>query len=408
MVDPISIIFVTIFSAVMSLAVLGSLMRAAIPGVRRWFGASIAAILALVLFTLQGYGPRWLTIVSANALLAVAGLMILQGCRQFLGRPSFVVPAEYAACALLIVGLAYWTYASPDISMRIALGSAFHAYVYLSIGWVTFQARPYARRQYAYLFVSAGAFLGALGHIGRGSVFVTGLAPEADLVDATLTMMQSTLLSVVFLAWAILTLPWLSIGMVLLAHDRLAQRLERLASQDELTGLLSRRAFLAQAEAAVRSAERTGRPLVLALVDLDNFKRINDNHGHARGDEVLAHFANVVSRNLRASDVFGRLGGEEFALLCPDTSSDDAVVLLNRIRALLARAWGEPQGPSVVVTFSAGIDEYRSGETLVTLMARADAALYTAKAMGRDRVVVASAAYDGPAPTPELAGGRMA
>lgn len=383
MVDPISLLFVTIFSAVMSMAVLGSLLPAAIPGVRRWLAASIVSILALALFSAQGHGPRWLTILAANELLAVAVLMILQGCRQFLGRRP-VLLAEYVACLLLLAGLAYWTYVAPDINVRIALVSAFHAYVYASIGWVIHLARPYARRQYAYRFASIGAFLGAFGHAGRGTIYAIGLARQTEL-------MQSTPINIAFLAVGILALPWLSIGMVMLAHERLAHRLERLANLDELTGVLARRAFLAQAEAAVRTAARTGRPLVLALVDIDHFKRINDNYGHAKGDQVLAHFASVVAGNLRAGDVFGRLGGEEFAVLCPETSPADAVTLLNRLRARVAQAEDGPEAQRLAVTFSAGVDHYRAGEALANLMARADAALYTAKAMGRDRIVVVPA-----------------
>ncbi|MBX6318203.1 GGDEF domain-containing protein [Pigmentiphaga sp.] len=409
MVDPISIILVTIFSAVMSLAVLGSLLRTGIPGVRRWFAASILAVLALVLYALQGHAPPWLTVVGANVALSGAGMVILQGCRQFFGGAPSSSKPEYVAWLVLCAGLLYWTYVEPDIATRIVLVSAFHAYVYGMIGWVVFRARPRARRQYAYRFVSIGAFLGAAGHVGRGLIYGAGVAPEADLLQATLVIMQSTLVSVVFLAWAILTLPWLSIGMVLLAHDRLAERLERLASLDELTGLLIRRAFMAQAEAAVKTAARTGRPLALALVDLDHFKRINDQYGHARGDEVLARFAKTVTANLRAGDVFGRLGGEEFALLCPDTSASDALILLNRLRTLVAQAGNTEEQGGLVVTFSAGVDQYRAGDSLPHLMGRADAALYRAKALGRDRIVIASSREPAsPEPAPGLAGGQAA
>jgi len=388
MVDPISLLFVTIFSAVMSMAVLGSLLPAAIPGVRRWLAASIVSILALALFSAQGHGPRWLTILAANELLAVAVLMILQGCRQFLGRRP-VLLAEYVACLLLLAGLAYWTYVAPDINVRIALVSAFHAYVYASIGWVIHLARPYARRQYAYRFASIGAFLGAFGHAGRGTIYAIGLARQTEL-------MQSTPINIAFLAVGILALPWLSIGMVMLAHDRLAHRLERLAYMDELTGILARRAFLAHAEAAVRTAQRTGRPLSIAIIDLDHFKAINDGYGHAGGDKVLAHFASMVAKNLRSSDTFGRLGGEEFAILCPDTTRSEAVVLLNRLRAKVAESPCPINGESMLCTFSVGVDEYFKGETLAGLMARADTALYAAKAMGRNRVVMATPLEDRP------------
>ncbi|MPS26671.1 diguanylate cyclase [Pigmentiphaga sp.] len=394
MLDPISVIFVTIFSAIMSTAVLGSLLPTAIPGVRRWFTASALAIVALALFLLQSVGPRWLTILVSNQLLAVAMLLILQGCRQFVGlRP--VRYAEYGVLLALLAGMAYWTYAVPDVNIRIALVSVFYTYAYIVVARIVFMARPLARPHYAYWFVSIGACLGMIGHMGRGLAYGIGWVRQAELL-------QSTPVNIAFLALGVLALPWLSIGMVLLTHDRLAHRLERLANLDELTGILARRAFLAQAEAAARTASRSGRPLVLAIIDIDHFKNINDTYGHAAGDRVLAHFTGVVAGNLRAGDGFGRLGGEEFAVLCPDTSLPAAVKMLDRLRARVAQAESALPGRKLKVTFSAGVDQYRSGEPLTSLMARADAALYSAKAMGRDRVVTVAA--DDPLPVEQSPG----
>ncbi|MBN9473891.1 MAG: diguanylate cyclase [Bordetella sp. SCN 67-23] len=397
MLDPISVIFVTIFSAIMSTAVLGSLLPTAIPGVRRWFNASVMAIVALALFLLQSVGPRWLTILVANQLLAMAMLVILQGCRQFVGMQP-VRHAEYVGWAALLAAMAYWTYVVPDIGTRIALVSAFYTYAYVVVAVIVFMARPLSRPHYAYWFVSIGACLGAVGHVGRGLAYGVGWVRQAELL-------QSTPVNIAFLALGVLALPWLSIGMVLLTHDRLAHRLERLANLDELTGILARRAFLAQADAAARTASRSGRPLVFAIVDIDHFKNINDTHGHAAGDRVLAHFTGVVASNLRAGDAFGRLGGEEFAILCPDTTMRDAVKLLNRLRARIAQAESALPGRKLKVTFSAGVDQYRPGEELSSLMARADAALYTAKAMGRDRVVTVAADED---PVPAEGSPRLA
>ncbi|HEY3598134.1 MAG TPA: GGDEF domain-containing protein, partial [Paraburkholderia sp.] len=120
-----------------------------------------------------------------------------------------------------------------------------------------------------------------------------------------------------------------------------------------------------------------------------HFKLINDEYGHACGDQVLTHFGRLVSASIRASDLFGRLGGEEFAVLYSSTGRGDAVTQLDRLRANVADC-GCPvaDGELLVYTFSAGVDEYRRGETLAHLMARADAALYAAKARGRNCVMV--------------------
>ncbi|GAA4325951.1 GGDEF domain-containing protein [Pigmentiphaga soli] len=381
MPDPVSILIVTILSALMSLAVLGSLLPAGIPGVRYWFGGNMLSILSFVLFALQRQGPPIITILGANGTLALTVLLMLQGCRRFIGQPP-VVWAEYGALLLVLAGLWYWTYVDQDINARIVLVSAFHAYVYLSIAWLVRKTRPAERPYYAYRFLSIAAFIGGLGHTFRGLIYATGLARQTELL-------QSNQLNIVFLALGILALPCLSIGMVMLAHDRMARRLEQMANLDELTGILARRACLAQADAALRAAQRSGRPLSVAIIDIDHFKVINDTHGHAAGDKVLAHFSASVARSLRASDVFGRLGGEEFIIVFPETRRDEAAAALDRLRQELAKTPCLLKGGSVAYTFSVGVDECQHGETLASLMGRADAALYAAKRQGRDRVVAA-------------------
>ncbi|MGF6934383.1 diguanylate cyclase (GGDEF)-like protein [Paraburkholderia sp. UCT70] len=136
----------------------------------------------------------------------------------------------------------------------------------------------------------------------------------------------------------ILTLPCLSVGMVMLAHDRLAERVERLATIDDLTGALGRRAFIARTESLFELAKVAKSKLSIAILDIDNFKGINDRYGHAAGDQALAHVALTISRGIRQTDVLGRIGGEEFALLLPLTGKKEAARLTNRLRALVAAA----------------------------------------------------------------------
>jgi diguanylate cyclase (GGDEF)-like protein len=163
-------------------------------------------------------------------------------------------------------------------------------------------------------------------------------------------------------------------------------RIEQLAIRDELTGSYNRR-FLMETLLRERSrAERSGTPFSVCLFDLDHFKAINDTRGHAAGDNVLKGFAELAPRGLRAVDVFGRFGGEEFLLILPATDRDGAAVCAQRMRQRLeSHAFAELGGRSATVT--AGIATYRRGEELVALLARADEALYQGKAQGRNRVV---------------------
>jgi diguanylate cyclase (GGDEF)-like protein len=286
----------------------------------------------------------------------------------------------------MLIAIVYWTFATPDFDARVAVVSAFHAYLYASIAWTVLRRRPSDRPAYSYNFVTIAALLFCVGHVVRGVVYGFGGLHQADL-------MQATPVNAVFMGIGILALPCMSTGIVMLAHDRLAQRFERLANVDDLTGAWARRAFLLKAQAVLDAAARNGMPVALAIIDIDRFKLINDTYGHAAGDSVLTHFARFVQGDLRGADVFGRLGGEEFGVLCPDTGRADAVVLLERLRERLASSAPGSQMSEWKIsayTFSVGVDQYRPGESLAVLMARADAALYAAKASGRNRVMLAA------------------
>jgi len=172
--------------------------------------------------------------------------------------------------------------------------------------------------------------------------------------------------------------------------DALALNRE-LATRDALTGLLNRRAMV---ELLAREHPRIVRgqgPLAIALLDIDLFKRINDSLGHGAGDEVLRRFAAILKEQLRAADALARWGGEEFLLLMPGTSLDDARVVLERLRRDIAQGDGFAGiAPDLKVSFSAGLVEVADGESQDAAIDRADRALYRAKQSGRNRVEVAA------------------
>jgi two-component system cell cycle response regulator len=159
------------------------------------------------------------------------------------------------------------------------------------------------------------------------------------------------------------------------------QRLENQLFEDPLTRVYNRRFLFSQLEALVSAARRHGRPLTVAMVDLDGFKAVNDTHGHDTGDEVLVAAAEALQRALRAEDVLGRLGGEEFLALLPDTGADAAARTAERLRGAVADAGGK-----VPVTASVGWAVLEDDEAPDAVVRRADTALYAAKAAGRNRV----------------------
>jgi diguanylate cyclase (GGDEF)-like protein/PAS domain S-box-containing protein len=164
--------------------------------------------------------------------------------------------------------------------------------------------------------------------------------------------------------------------------------LQRLALTDELTGIPNRRHFFPCLDTELERASRYGRSTCLAILDLDHFKRVNDRHGHAAGDAVLRHFADILGRHLRAADVVGRLGGEEFAVLLPETGMDEALFVLRRIVEQLALETVDAVVPGFTYTFSGGVAAVDGAQSVTSqwLLAAADRALYQAKSGGRNRI----------------------
>jgi two-component system cell cycle response regulator len=169
------------------------------------------------------------------------------------------------------------------------------------------------------------------------------------------------------------------------------RRLETLIFEDPLTGLANRRYILTQLGSFVSGARRHGRPLSVAIVDLDRFKEVNDRHGHAAGDAVLVAATGALRSHLRAEDHLGRLGGEEFLAVLPDTDADAAAAVAERMRAEVAETVVEHEDARLRITVSIGMATWEPEEPPELLLRRADDALYAAKAAGRDRALSAPA-----------------
>jgi len=179
--------------------------------------------------------------------------------------------------------------------------------------------------------------------------------------------------------------------------------LQRLADSDPLTGILNRRTFVARAEQEFLRAQRYDRPLAFAMIDIDNFKAVNDTYGHAVGDHALIHAVGIVTAGLRRPDLFGRWGGEEFALVLPETDEKSALVTVQRLRRRIAETpldRFEALGVPLSITVSIGVAARKpvdepAGNTLEDMINRADQALYLAKRTGRNRACAIRTASEG-------------
>ncbi|MEV0593802.1 sensor domain-containing diguanylate cyclase [Nonomuraea cavernae] len=187
------------------------------------------------------------------------------------------------------------------------------------------------------------------------------------------------------LALLVLTLP----PVVLLQRSLLHAQLQAAARTDSKTGLLNAAAWQREADTEIVRARRNGDTLALLIIDIDHFKRVNDNHGHLVGDQVLVSIASTLRSQLREYDVVGRFGGEEFVVLLPSADIHEARQVAERLRRRIGRMTIAADDVMISVTISAGVAVMSlHGDDLIELLAAADLALYRAKELGRDRICV--------------------
>jgi len=230
---------------------------------------------------------------------------------------------------------------------------------------------------------------------GRGHFLNVRFIPELDwylFVDKHETGALAGIRQSLYLNLLIcLVVTAIVLTLVSVVLRRYQTRIAALATTDQLTELLNRRGFDLLANQAIQEARRNPSPLCALLLDLDNFKDLNDNHGHLAGDEVLRGFANKLRDNLRQSDIICRWGGEEFILLLKDTSPEQARLLAEKVRQQTEHSNFSYKGASLQVTTSIGLAELHPDDSLSELLARADRALYRAKQSGRNRTCEAGA-----------------
>jgi diguanylate cyclase (GGDEF)-like protein len=228
-----------------------------------------------------------------------------------------------------------------------------------------------------------------------------GTEESAGLLGAYLFMLLVVLFATTFLTWRLQQMS---------AHMRkqkneLATALEKIqeiATRDELTGIANRRFMQEKMREEVQRTQRVSSPLLLAMLDIDYFKRINDRYGHQEGDRALQVFTSVVQNTIRTNDTLARWGGEEFVILLTDTEVSVGEICLERVRAKVADIAIPGGDGGTRLTVSIGATQYQQGEPIETALARADAALYDAKSQGRNQVVWVLGRASNGAPVAEL------
>ncbi len=346
-----------------------------------WGFAHLLRAGSIMLFGLYGSVSDLISIDFANVILFTAFALTWTGARLFDHRRP--------RPALMFAGALLWLVAS-----RIpAFNDSFEARMLLSSGIVTAYtwatAYEFWRGRSEPLVSRWPAIFMLFAH---GALFLlrTPIGAMLPWVPATNQLFESVWLTVLSFEALLFTI---SIAFILLAmaKERTEHRHKTAALVDPLTGIANRRAFLQDGEAQLKRQAADPHPTAVMLLDLDNFKSINDRFGHAIGDRVLEIFADVTSGSMRHIDLFGRLGGEEFAALLRDTNRERAMAVAEQIRIDFAEATREVEGRSVGATVSIGIViSHDAVLDLSALLAQADHALYRAKDSGRNRVEIAS------------------
>jgi diguanylate cyclase (GGDEF)-like protein len=381
--DVNTLFLVTIYvEAILGLLLLFAwVQNTAITALAWWGFAHLLRAASVMLFGLYGSVSELISIDLANALLFTAFALTWTGARVFDHRRPRPV--------LLFGGAMLWLIAS-----RIpGFADSFDVRVLVSSGIIT-----------AYTWATAYEFWRGRSEplvsrwpvifmlFAHGSLYLlrTPFGAMLPWLPTGNQVFESAWLTVLSFEALLFTI---AIAFILLAmaKERTEHRHKTASLVDPLTGVANRRAFLQDGEAQLKRQATDPRPTAVMLLDLDNFKSINDRFGHAVGDRVLQIFADVASGCVRHIDLFGRLGGEEFAALLRDTTRERALAVAEQIRTGFAEATRQVDGRSVDATVSIGIViSHDAVLDLSALLAQADHALYRAKDSGRNRVEIAS------------------
>ncbi|OYT93847.1 MAG: GGDEF domain-containing protein [Burkholderiales bacterium PBB3] len=342
-----------------------------VQGLRQWASGQLVGFLSTVLLGLQGVLPAILTMGLSNVLVILAAALLLHGTSLHYGR---ALPRLFFA-VLLLIEIPLYVWLSSDLQLYVWRLVGVCVSVLVILLWHAWVIGKHGSGRFAARFTLL--VLLALA----GVITLRGVT--ALLTPLPIGMFVSSPMQAVYLASFSFGILLLSIGGILMASERLHRELEQLASKDSLTGAFTRRALFELGDNEIARAQRQGTPLSALMLDLDHFKVVNDTHGHYVGDQVLNDFVQRVQGVLRRPAILGRYGGEEFVVLLPDTGREEALLVAERIRASKTVL---PDVP--VCQVSIGVASFAHGgpDSLRDLIGRADAGLYRAKELGRNRV----------------------
>jgi len=348
--------------------------------IRLWVRGLLIQPFSYALLSLRGQVPDWLSIVVANTLLALSFVQLILALRVY-NRKAMLLPWMVGIVAVTAIGEAALSFVWPTLYGRIVLMSLVISVLSgLGVRAIYRKGETITRPEHMVATMLIVGIVIMLARILRlpdmGMLSLTGSTPMQGIVFT-----YASLLPVIATS-----------GFLLMCGDRLNKDLSRLAMLDPLTGVSNRRTMTELANKAIAASKRHGRALSLLILDIDHFKRINDQFGHEAGDLALCRFVQLVREMMRESDVIARLGGEEFVLILPDSDERAALAVAERIRQRLDNSDFSISGWPVPLRASIGVGTLGPEvSNLETLLRETDRAMYEAKRSGRNRVVAVGA-----------------
>jgi len=371
---PLIVLVTSCFVALAMAGVLFVISRTypkSIRGLTDWSLAALVMGLSLPLLIARGHLPDLVSVVLAT-LMILAGFMLMNaGIRKFSGTQARINRALLFLFVLAYVSLFVWfTYVQPSVAMRVAILNLFTLVVIFDLLRIALKQLPRTAGRNILVF-SLTILIGA--RVVRLGSLMFGIDQPTGVFDASVSQL-------VYLAIPTIMIPLGTISFVLLASEKLRRDLEFTSRYDDLTQCLNKRAAMEALQREIARARRHGNKLSIMLIDLDNFKNINDTHGHLEGDKVLVDFSRKAKTSLRETDQLTRFGGDEFMAVLPDTGVEQASLVAERLHE--AGREGQPIAWSVSIGMSEWLDQ---DDSVAALLTRADKALYKSKAFGRNQ-----------------------
>ncbi len=381
----------TIFTSVVLMMLANSAVLAVVsrdlpptllPAATSWQLGTMLIATGCAVFAFGAALPRPLMLVTANGLIVFGltayhiALQIFDGIPR---RARQLLPASIATLSVF-----WFSTVTPNFQVRVAVVSV--VWIWLLCACIVTLLGSSQRDASRSRKILIGIFgLVTAYALVRAIVYLT-LGLRSDFAVET-DANWLNLLSPIFMT----LLPIIgTTAFLLMCSDNLKRQLETAASTDYLTGLPNRRTFAKHGKTSFQVAEEEGIGFAVAILDIDNFKQINDTYGHAVGDQVLVYVANQLQEQTSALGIVARIGGEEFAVLANGSDHEEAIEAIERMRVKVEQAEFNIGTGGIFVTVSAGIAVYRAGDgAFDDLLRRADKALYSAKKNGRNRVEIA-------------------